>query len=381
MSPSSQLHVGQRPPLHVLHLLSPAEFGGLESVVQGLAVAQQAAGYRVTVGLTVEAGTSGDHPFASPLHDAGIAVHTVKASRRGYLRECLAIEHLCSRLKPDVVHTHGRRTDVVGGAAARRAGLSTIATVHGAIGGDLKSRLYLRLQHLALRRHDAVVAVSRVIADKLHDSGVSPSKITVIRNAWVSTVGPMGRAAAREALQLQVDDRVLGWVGRLSSEKGPNVFVEALEALHDLHVTAAVIGEGPELEALRRLARRIGLADRLRFYGALPAASRLFPAFDCIVLSSHTEGTPMVLLEAMAAGVPIVATRVGGVPDVVTEREALLVSPGDPETLAGAIRQVLEHPEHAAERALLASRRLQAEFGLEAWMSAYHEIYRGLVPR
>jgi glycosyltransferase involved in cell wall biosynthesis len=114
----------------------------------------------------------------------------------------------------------------------------------------------------------------------------------------------------------------------------------------------------------------------ITWHGVVPDAGRLLRAFDVLVLSSRTEGTPMVVLEAMAAGVPIVATRVGGVPDVLSSADAMLVPPEDPAALAAAIRAVHDHPDAARSRADSARRRLDTEFALAPWLARYEAIYR-----
>jgi glycosyltransferase involved in cell wall biosynthesis len=120
------------------------------------------------------------------------------------------------------------------------------------------------------------------------------------------------------------------------------------------------------------------LADQVRWCGAVSDAAQLFKGFDVFVLSSRTEGTPIVLFEAMAAGTPIVATSVGGVPDVVSSREALLVPPDDPGALADAVRRVWADPVAAAARARRARERLETGFALAPWLASYDRIYRSL---
>jgi glycosyltransferase involved in cell wall biosynthesis len=122
-----------------------------------------------------------------------------------------------------------------------------------------------------------------------------------------------------------------------------------------------------------------GIRDRIRWHGSLPGASRFFAAFDLFVLSSRTEGTPMVLFEAMAAGVPIVAAAVGGVPDVVGPGEALLVPPDAPDALARAVLDARGDRGATAARSAAARRRLQSEFGLEPWLDRYQQVYRSAI--
>ena len=170
----------------------------------------------------------------------------------------------------------------------------------------------------------------------------------------------------------------MGWVGRLTREKGADLLLAAAGLLGDLPVAVSLLGDGrlrPQFEAL---AARRGLGERVRWLGNLPDAGQLFCAFDVFVLSSRTEGTPIVLFEAMAAGTPIVATAVGGVPDVVSSHEALLVPPDDPGALAAAIRCVHADSAAAVARARRARERLVSEFAPAPWLARYERIYRSV---
>ena len=219
-----------RPAVFTLHVIGPAPVGGMEGVVRSLAAAQLQRGLRVEVAAVLDVPDSA-HPFLAALEESGVPVHVVVAGSRGYLRELRSVERLCRELRPTVLHTHGRRSDVIGGCAGRGAGLPTVATVHGAIGGSFRNRLYMRIQHRALKRADAVVAVSAVIARKLVSSGVDRSRVHLVQNAWIPSAKPLSRAEARSRLDLPPGATVLGWVGRLSPEKGAAVFLEAFARL------------------------------------------------------------------------------------------------------------------------------------------------------
>jgi glycosyltransferase involved in cell wall biosynthesis len=168
-------------------------------------------------------------------------------------------------------------------------------------------------------------------------------------------------------------------VGRLSHEKGLDVLLEALGVERDPQIDLVVIGDGPERARLQRQARSLGLAARITWCGAMPGADRFFSAFDLLVLSSRTEGSPIVLLEAMSACVPVVAAAVGGVPETVTPATALLVPPEDPDALAEAIRNVRRYPGAAARRSLRAHVRSTARSDPERWAACYAEAYRSAV--
>lgn len=364
-------------PLTLVHVLAPAPFGGLESVVASLASGQARRGHRVAVATVLE--PEGPMPPAmEEVEEAGAELLRWRIPARGYLREIRAVRDLCDRWEADVVHTHGYRPDVVAGLAARGRGPATVSTVHGFIGGGWKNRFYEWLQRRALRSFDAVVAVSAPLEHELRESGVPADRLRLVRNAAVvpGREGLLARDEARDALGLPEEGFVTGFVGRMSAEKGPDVLLDAVEADPDAFGTVVVVGDGPDRGKLERRSEARGLSGRVRFIGEVPEASRLFRAFDLFVLSSRTEGTPVVLLEAMAARVPVVAARVGGVPDVVGPGEAWLVPPEDPGALARAVQKARRDPDEAVRRAEAAAARLEGDFAVGPWLDRYEAIYR-----
>jgi glycosyltransferase involved in cell wall biosynthesis len=296
---------------------------------------------------------------------------------RSYRAEGRWLQAELARSPATIAHAHGYHADWVGLRAARAVQRPIVSTVHGFTSGDWKNRLYEWLDRRALRKFDAVVAVSRPLQDRLRASGVAERRLHLIRNAWAPTGPCRTREEARRALGLPPTARIVGWVGRLTAEKGPDVFVTSL-ARTSPTLLASVLGDGPLRPSLEATARRLGLGLRLRWHGVVPHAGELLPAFDLLVLSSRTEGTPMVLLEALAAGVPVVATGVGGIPDVVTPGEALLVPPERPDILAQAVEEVLADAEAARRRSEVARRRLVAEFALDPWLDSYETLYRSV---
>jgi len=362
----------------ILHILAPGEVGGLESVVRSLASAQQAQGHLVAVAAVVDR-ESPEHPWITAARAEGIPVYPCPIPPRAYHKERAAIARICRTLGPEIVHTHGYRPDVLAGGVARRLGHGTVTTVHGFTGGGIRNRFYEWLQLRAFRRFGAVVAVARPLGERLAAAGVPRERLHVIPNAYEAPGPPLGRDAARTILGVPPEGYRLGWAGRLSREKGADVLVEALGLLRDLPIALSVLGTGREAAALAGRAGALGVSERVQWHGTVPDAARLLPAFDCFVLSSRTEGTPMVLFEAMAAGVPVVATAVGGVPDIVSAEEALLVPPESPAALAGAIRAVYADPAAAAARARAARRRLDRDYGVAGWVARYDATYAAVI--
>lgn len=362
----------------ILQAFVPGAAGGLESVVVMLARGLREAGVPVAVSAVLEPG--GPVPGSVlALQDAGLEVFCHAPPHRAYLRERRLHEEAIQRWNAGIVHTHGYRADLLAGSAAARMGRARVATVHGFTGGDWKNRLYERLQLRSFRRFDRVLGVSRPIRERLRSVGIADERITVVPNAWSSARPQLSREAARASLGIPPEARVIGWVGRLSQEKGADVLLSALPLLGNPGIGVSVLGDGAERTALQAQAEALGVAPRVRWHGVVPEAGLYGAAFDCFVLSSRTEGTPIALLEAMAGGVPVVTTAVGGVPDIVTGMEALLVPSENPAALARAISEVFTDPDAAAARAGHARARLTRQFAAAPWIARHCDIYREIL--
>lgn len=365
---------GKGKPLSILHIIAPAPFGGMESVVAALAAGHARRGHSVRVVSVISPG-DGAHPFIGTLRAEGVNAFALHVGDRDYRGERRSIRALCLENRPDVVHTHGFRPDVIDGGVARHERIPVISTCHGFIEFGYRGAFYQWLQRRALRKYNAIVAVSAEIASKLRAAGVPPDRIHLVLNAFGRPGHSVTRDTARRMLELP-NSPIIGWVGRLSSEKGPDIALDAFARLNHPTACLVMLGEGRELASLRDRARQLGVSERVLWRGAVPNVGRLFPAFDAFLLSSRTEGTPMVLLEAMGAHVPIVATRVGGVPDVIDASSAWLVDGLDPDRIARSLHELLTEPSLARERADRASDRLQERFALNPWLSRYESIYR-----
>ena len=358
----------------VLHLIHPGETGGAETVVRLLATSQRSLGGRIAVGAVVQSERTAASFFAA-LNEATIEVHRVRIGGRDYRREQRAMAAFCSEFAPDVVHSHGYRSDVVD-SLHLRAGVPIVTTVHGFTGGDLRNRFYQWLQCQSYRWFDAVVAVSEPLHGQLARR-IESARLHLLPNAYALEPGGLGRAAARVQLGVSDNEFAIGWIGRLSPEKGADVLLDALiDRGAPTDARAVIIGDGPARSALRAHSEQLGLGNRVSWKGSIPNARSLLSAFDVLVLSSRTEGTPMVLLEAMATATPIIATRVGGVPNLLVGDTALLVAPESPSELARAIRSVYADREAAARRAEAARQRLSMTYDVKSWVARYEDIYQ-----
>jgi glycosyltransferase involved in cell wall biosynthesis len=355
-----------------VYSIVPAVFGGLEQVVFDLATGLPDRGVEVAAIVVLE---GAEVPVVARLRDAGVPVTTISIPGRGYLRERREVARAIRESGAGLVHTHGVRAGVIHTSAARSVGLPTVATFHGFTRRGLKGRAYEHLERMTARRTEAVVAVSNPIADELERCGVPRGRLHVIPNRAPETED-MSRDAARAELGLPEDRLRLAWMGRIFPEKGLDVLIDALLQL-DVPTHLTVFGDGPDERTLKQRA-----AGRLEvsWMGYVGGAARYLPAFDGFVLSSRTEGWPLTLLEAMEAGTPVIATEVGGVPEILRPEEGLLVPPEDPGALARAVRRLADDRDGAIERAEAASRRV-VQVRPDDWIGEHLEVYRAALLR
>lgn len=362
--------------VRILHVLAPAAFGGLERVVESLATVQATAGHEVHVAGILDEGSDA-HPLLGALGSRRVAIHALPIAARAYAHEKRQIRSLCELVEPHVVHTHGYRSDVLHTPIARSLSIPVVSTSHGFTGGGLKNRVFEHLQKRAFRRCDAVVAVSRPMAAMMLAAGIPKRIVHCIPNAWTGSVDFLARSEARRVLGVEDDRFLVGFVGRLGHEKGADIFLSAFAETSD-QVHGVVIGDGRMRSQLLAQAEALGIGERLHWAGAIENAGRLMKALDVLALTSRTEGTPVVLLEAMAAGVPVVATRVGGVPGVISNREGILVPADSTSAIADAIEEVRVNREAAQWRTGRAQERLESSFSAGRWLQRYDQVYRSI---
>jgi glycosyltransferase involved in cell wall biosynthesis len=313
---------------------------------------------------------------------AGVQVEVIKERFRFDTRVLTALSHLVRNRRPDIIQTHMVKSHFLVRLLRLWRGRPWIAFHHGYTSTDLKMELYNRLDSWSLPKADRVVTVCGAFAEQLTRIGVHREKI-VIRHNSVSGAGTPSSSETRQLrdrLGLNCTERVILAVGRLSREKGHSDLFEALGRLRaspdGTNVRLVLVGDGPEREPLQRIAVTHGIGDSIVFAGHVSDVRPFYAIADVLALPSHSEGSPNVLLEAMAGGLPIVATAVGGVPEIVDhERTALLVPARDPAAMARAIERMLQDRELAARIATSASEVVMERFTPEAYAESIVAIY------
>jgi glycosyltransferase involved in cell wall biosynthesis len=251
-----------------------------------------------------------------------------------------------------------------------------VLTCHGAAGGG-----HRRLSSLEERWTDAVVAVSRGAAEQV-PSPLLRMRSEVIPNGVQPTLPARDRAAVRADLGLEPDQVAVAMVARIDGKKGHDTLVRALaRPPKGARIVALVAGEGDAAPAIRELAAELGLGpERLRMLGLRRDVPDLLHASDIFVLPSLYEGLPLSILEAMSQGLPVVATPVGGIPEVVTQgREGILVPKEDPAALAAAVQRLAGDADLRARLGSAGRQRALSEFSFETMLDRYDRLYRRLV--
>jgi glycosyltransferase involved in cell wall biosynthesis len=291
------------------------------------------------------------------------------------LRDFLAGERF------DLVHAHVYASQAAAALATIGLGLPLVMTEHSE--GSWQARKEQRVLRWYAARARRIVGVSSGICRRLSDElGVDSDRIACIPNAVPAARGRVERVAAHESIG---SGHVVGVVGRLCHEKGQVVFLEAVAraapAIPDAHFL--IVGGGESLAGLRTRARALGVANRVAFLGAREDARALMAELDLLVVPSLSEGSPLVVLEALDVGVPVLASRVGGIPDQIEHgTNGILVSPGDAGALAGELARLLgtgHQLEHLAAGARRPGGTPRYESMLDCVEQLYEEVQSGSV--
>jgi glycosyltransferase involved in cell wall biosynthesis len=363
--------------LSILHIFR-APLGGLFRHVVDLARGQAARGHRV--GLIVDSLTGGaraDAALAALSPELALGVQRVAISREISPSDIQAVRMASRWIKnaaPDVIHGHGGKGAALARLASSAPHAIRVYTPHGGTlvyrPGTLAGGFYRTLEWFLKWRTDLFLFESSYIAGLFRaDIGHPPGIVRVVHNG----VGE----AEFSAIVPRPDATDIVCLGELRAVKGFDVLIEALSILKAAgrRVTATIAGEGPDQAELKALAEEFGVADQVRFVGYRPAREA-FALGRMMVIPSRAESLPYVILEAAAGGVPIVSTRVGGIPEIFGPESDHLIAPDDVGALAGAIARALDEPAELRRIAQSVKGRVQAEFSLSAMVDGGLAAYR-----
>ncbi|HET6203841.1 MAG TPA: glycosyltransferase [Planctomycetota bacterium] len=381
-------------PTRVVRIVSRLNVGGPAKQALLLSRGLEAEGFSTLLVAGVPDPSEGD--LGEEARAGGIRLEVLPAMRRALAprRDAsafAALRRILRRERPALVHTHTAKAGALGRAAAAACGVPVrLHTFHGhtfrgyfgRLGGWANLAVERALAHAATR----LLAVSERVYDDLVERRIAPPDRVVLLRAGLELEpflaveeGAADGRAFREEIGLEAKVPLLLAVGRLARIKRLDVLLRALRLLSpDIHL--ALVGDGPEREGLVALARELGLDARVRWCGFRRDLAGIYAAADLLALSSDSEGLPLALVEGMASGRAVVATEVGGVPElVVHDRTGLLVPPGDPARFAAAASALLERPGLRAEMGKRGRARVRERYAAARFLRETAALYRALL--
>jgi glycosyltransferase involved in cell wall biosynthesis len=366
--------------MKVLQLISSAGYYGAENMVVGLAPALSALGCSSVIGV-FDNRHRPNTQMADAAADCGLPVERIACRGRWDWNAVRAIRECVKKNGVDLIHTHGYKADLYAYAAQRGFGIPLIATCHNWTRQTAALRAFEYMDRLALRRFSKVVAVSDAVGETLLRAGVRQYRICNIANG-IDPV-PFEGGTQTLAQELHKGNKILvGVVARLDLKKGLQYFLQAANtvAIEYPNTLFALVGEGPDRAALEQMTRELSLSDRVVFTGARRDMPGVYASLDIFVLPSLMEGLPIAVLEAQAAGKPVIATRVGAIPKVVTDGETgLLIEPGDAKALGAAITRLITDVHLRRQLGYGGHARIHESFTSSVMARRYLDLYQGLL--
>jgi glycosyltransferase involved in cell wall biosynthesis len=383
--------------IRVLRVIARLNMGGPAIHVANLAAGLESRGYHTT--LVAGSLARGEDSMAFLAERLGVAVVSVPEMEREVspLNDARSIRRLAELIRatrPHVLHTHTAKAGALARAAALVAADArppiVVHTFHGHVlkgyFGPGRTAFFRNVERALAAASDVLVAVSAEVRDELVELGVAPrEKFAVIRLGIPLEERLGGPAAAldlRHAYGIPADAFVVGWVGRMTGVKDTASVLRIVRAACDRGVDAVLcmVGDGPDREALEQLAHELGIVRRCYFAGYQPDVAAYYGLFDALVLPSVNEGTPVSVIEALASGTPVVANRVGGVPDVVRDGvDGFLVEPGDVETAAERVAALAGDQSLRARLGESGRSRVLARYSVARLVDDVDRLYRSLL--
>jgi glycosyltransferase involved in cell wall biosynthesis len=366
--------------VNIVHLTASTFFGGPERQMLGLAAALPES---ATAFISFSEGGR-CRSFLTRVRQQGFEAITLENDTPHLRAAAIELSEKLWQLRADVLLCHGYKANLIGRVAARRQGIPAVAVSRGWTGESWRVRVYEALDRAHLRWMDRVVAVSEAQAAKVRRCGVRTERVQVIHNAIdVERFSTPDQAYDSKLRRLfrSPPARIVGAAGRLSPEKGFELIASAAAIVRqrDSSVGFVVFGDGPCRERIARRIAASGLENAFVLAGFRADLDHFLPFFDVFVLPSYTEGLPNVVLESFAAGVPVVATAVGGTPEIVEDGgSGYLVPAGDAKALAERILTALTDEDRLRDMGLHGRQCVVDRFTFTAQARRYRELFEEL---
>ncbi len=373
--------------MRVLHVIDSGGLYGAETMILSLMSEQARLGLQPTLA-SIGATGEPEKPIEREARQRGLSVTAFRMRPGPNLPGAARILSFARKNGTSLLHCHGYKADILFGFVPRwLRPFPLVGTVHGWTwsSGWARMRLYTILDGWSLRRFDAVVLVDAAMSRHRCIRALGRAAVHVVPNGIPRRDQVGGMAPPDEdVVRFCRESFVVGGIGRLSREKGFDVLLRAIAALApgmpDLR--CLILGEGRERGSLDTLTAEMGIRDRVFFAGYREHARRLLPLLSVLAIPSRSEGLPILLLEAMREGIPIIAARVGGMPAALDAGlGGMIFEPEDVDSLAGALLDIRRDPAAARRRVEHARAAAEARFGVTAMVRSYAEIYESMLSR
>ena len=402
--PGSEPRLGSDPPpdttprVKILRVIARLNMGGPALHVAYLTAGLKERGYDTT--LVAGSLARGEDSRAFVAEGLGVAVVRIDELGREIsplrdLRAAVRLARLIRRERPQILHTHTAKAGTVARVAALMAGRRrppiVVHTFHGHVlrgyFGPLRSRFFRLLERWLAAHTTALIAVSPQVRDDLVALGVAPRERFAVIRLGIELderidLAQNGRAESRRYLGIRDARFAVGWIGRMTAVKRTDDILVAFKRLRDDGVDACLclVGDGPDRPHLEQRAHELGVIRDTLFLGYQEDVSPFYAAFDALILPSGNEGTPVSAIEALAAGRPVVATRVGGVPDVVRDGEdGFLVDAGATDDLAERLERLARDPELRKRMGEAGRSRVLPRYAVDRLVADVDRLYRTLL--
>jgi glycosyltransferase involved in cell wall biosynthesis len=419
----------------VLHLTASPFFGGPERVILDIVQSQIEYGFDIESEIASFRENGHCEQFIVEIHKLGLVGHIIEHDFPNFFGALFDVIKLLRTREIDVVCAHGHKSRFLGWLASRRLGIPIVGVSHGWTWQDLKTSFYERFDQWVHHRLDKIICVSQGQAEKVIKTGTNPSRVFVIHNAIdlerfdiISGLSDKSKNSEKENDNIYLQNLVnffdlkpkvlIGAAGRLSPEKGYDILIDAIKILVDneslnkvekkiyqdensslgevevedkdknenyknneseIIFGVVLFGEGFMRSELQRRIDNAGISDRIKMVGFTPELYKYLHHFDIFVQSSRTEGFPCINLEAMASGVPVIATQVGGVPEQIESGyDGILVPAEDSQALADAMRCLIQDSIKRKRLGLSARQTVQTKFKRTELAQKYFNIFQSL---
>lgn len=369
-------------PKIIMHLIATNFYGGPEKQIVEHLKRLDPSRYHGIIVSFLEGGA--ENEILIQAKTVGLKHYGIPMSNRFDVMALWELTRLLRQERVDFLCVHGYKSTVMGWWVGKRSGIPVIAFSRGYTGENKKVAFYEWLERRAIKRVDGIIFVSEGQRKRLEKFGIKGRRNWVVHNAIsVNSIGPTDRG--KEIFKdfgIPGDEKVVVSAGRLSPEKGHRFLVEAIGMLQESIKNTRFVfcGDGPCRQDLENQSKNLGISDICHFVGFRRDLKEIFQAMDLMVLPSLTEGLPNVVLEAFACSKPVVATRVGGVPEIVEDGvNGVLVLPERPDLLAEAIKDYLADPEKSRMMGEAGYHKVRKDFTLEAQTEKLERIYEGVL--